>query len=97
MFKGIIKFISEARTELIKVTWPTRQQAINLTLTVLGVSLIFALYIAGVDFILTESVKWISGLGVQNQIQVPSTQIPVNGDIPEINLGDVNVETTPAN
>jgi preprotein translocase SecE subunit len=87
--KSIIKFLSEARTELLKVSWPTRKVALNLTLTVIGVSLAFAVYIAGVDFVLTEGIKWIS---VQSGQQT-STGTPVTA--PPINIGDI--ETTPVN
>lgn len=87
MLKSIIKFISESRTELVKVTWPTREQAVNLTLTVLGVSLLFALYIAGVDYLLTEGVKWISERGADNTVQAP----PVT---PDFNLDDI-INVTP--
>lgn len=60
MFKAIAKFIHEARVELAKVTWPTRQAAINLTLIVVGVSLLFMLYIALVDYGLTTGIKWLT-------------------------------------
>lgn len=82
--KAIAKFFAEARTELTKVTWPSRAQAIQMTLTVLGVSLIFALYITGADLLITEGVKWIT-------TQSQGTQTTPT---PNINIGDI--ETTPA-
>lgn len=80
----VAKFFQEARTELIKVTWPSRAQAIQLTLTVLGVSLVFALYIAGADLLITQGVKWITTKSQSSQ----STTAP------NINVGDI--QTTPA-
>ncbi len=58
--KSIIKFFSEVRTELMKVTWPSRAAAISMTLTVLGVSVVFALYISGADLVITQGIRWIT-------------------------------------
>ncbi|MFA5009696.1 MAG: preprotein translocase subunit SecE [Patescibacteria group bacterium] len=60
MFKAIVKFLHEARVELAKVTWPTRQAAINLTLIVITVSILFTLYITVVDYGLTTGIKWVT-------------------------------------
>ena len=40
--------------ELKKVTWPTREQTLRLTVIVIGISLIIGVYIGGIDFILTN-------------------------------------------
>ncbi len=37
-----------------KVTWPTRQEAIRMTLTVLIVSTVMSAFLGGLDFILTS-------------------------------------------
>lgn len=50
--KGI-KFIKEVRTELKRVTWPTRQQTIKYTLIVIGLSLGVAAFLGGLDFLFT--------------------------------------------
>ena len=44
-----IVFIKEARTELAKVIWPTRSEALRLTLVVIGVSVGIGLFIGGLD------------------------------------------------
>ncbi len=44
-----IVFIKEARTELAKVIWPTRSEALRLTLVVIGVSVGSGLFIGGLD------------------------------------------------
>lgn len=49
-------FLKEVRTELSKVAWPSRPQAIRLTLIVLGVSVVVALFISGLDFVFTKSI-----------------------------------------
>ena len=70
--KAIIKFLQESRTELAKVSWPTRGTVINLTLAVLSVSLVLAAYTAGVDFLMTQGVKWIT---VQSEADAPTRTI----------------------
>ena len=47
-------FVREIRSELRKVVWPTRQEAINLTLIVIGVCAAVWLFLGLVDFGFTE-------------------------------------------
>jgi preprotein translocase subunit SecE len=49
-----ISFLGEVKAELMRVTWPTRQEVIKLTVIVLVVSTALALYIGGLDAILTK-------------------------------------------
>ena len=51
-FDRIGKFIKESRTELKKVVWPTRQETIRHTMTVIVMSGALALFLGGVDFTL---------------------------------------------
>ncbi len=51
MFDRLITFFKEARIELKKVTWPTRQDTINYTVTVVVVSVAVALFLGGLDYI----------------------------------------------
>ena len=46
-------FIREARAELKRVTWPSRQQVWYSTLVVVAVSLLVAAYLGIVDVLLT--------------------------------------------
>ncbi len=46
----LITYLKESRAELMKVVWPTRQQAINNTLLVIGISAGVAAYIALIDY-----------------------------------------------
>lgn len=48
------QFLKESLTELKKVVWPTRQQAVKLTLIVIGVSIFAGLMIGGLDFLFTN-------------------------------------------
>jgi len=51
MFSRFINYIKEARIELLKVTWPTRQETAKYTLAVIFVSLAVALFLGGFDFV----------------------------------------------
>ena len=46
----IVSFLKDVRVELSKVNWPTREQTIQYTLVVIGVSLFLALFLGVVDF-----------------------------------------------
>jgi preprotein translocase SecE subunit len=79
MFKTIVKFIQEARTELMKVSWPTRTTVINLTLAVLGISLLFSLYTAGVDLGLTKGIQLLANYSATHKTGTNSpTNTPIN-------------------
>lgn len=52
--KAVIRYIQEVRMELTKVIWPTKDEVIKLTLTVLIISTIVGIYIGGLDFAFTK-------------------------------------------
>jgi len=47
----ITTFLKEVRLEMKKVNWPSRQETIQYTLIVIGVSVVVAIYLGGLDFI----------------------------------------------
>ena len=49
-----VSFLLEVKSEMAKIVWPRRQQAIQLTLLVIVVSAVVGVYIGGLDFIFTE-------------------------------------------
>jgi preprotein translocase subunit SecE len=51
---GIVGFISEVRQELKQVTWPSREQVINLTAVVVGVSVITGAYLGALDYLFVQ-------------------------------------------
>jgi preprotein translocase subunit SecE len=46
----ILNFLKEAKVELTKVNWPTREKTINYTLVVIGISLAVAMFLGGLDY-----------------------------------------------
>ncbi len=54
MLQAIKKYLSEVKTELSKTTWPSKQTTKNLTILVVIVSLLLALYIGALDIILQK-------------------------------------------
>lgn len=53
-----VQFFEETRSELQKVTWPTRQEVMRLTFVVIAISLIVGLYIGGLDFVFTKLLQF---------------------------------------
>ncbi len=47
-------FVKEARAELNRVTWPTREAVIGGTLVVILLSLILVVYMGIIDFMVTK-------------------------------------------
>lgn len=60
--KASIAFAREARTEMRKVIWPTRQEALQTTLIVAVVTAVMSLILWGLDGILIHLVSFITGL-----------------------------------
>jgi len=57
MFRKIAKFINDVQVEMSKVSWPSRDELINSTIIVAVVSIIFAIFIFSVDYILASLLK----------------------------------------
>ena len=49
-----IKFLKEVRSELKRVTWPTKNEAIRLTSMVIAVSIVVGIYIGALDYLFTK-------------------------------------------
>jgi len=49
--KKIINFLKEVRLEIKKVNWPSRKETIRYTLIVVGVSVVIASFLGGIDYL----------------------------------------------
>ena len=54
MVTKAIQFLSEVRSEVKKVTWPTKKEAVGGTVVVLVVVFIMALFLGLVDMLLSK-------------------------------------------
>jgi len=57
------QFVLEARVELRKVFWPTRQETFTTTLVVLGFVVIASIFFWLLDLMLASATKFITGQG----------------------------------
>lgn len=57
------RFLREVRSELKKVTWPTRRELITYTIVVLVSVAIVSLYLGLVDFVIFEVLYLLGKLG----------------------------------
>lgn len=57
-----LRYLSEARDELKKVTWPSKEEAITYTGFVIGISIVLALYLGGIDWLLTLGLQALLGI-----------------------------------
>ncbi|HUW24201.1 MAG TPA: preprotein translocase subunit SecE [Patescibacteria group bacterium] len=53
------KFFGEVKAELLKVTWPGREEVTRLTAVVIIISLVVGAFIGGLDFIFTKIIELI--------------------------------------
>ena len=53
----LIKFIQEAKEELMKVNWPSKKQTLNYTMLVVAVSLAVAGFLGGLDYVFAYILK----------------------------------------
>ena len=56
-------FVSQVKTEMKKVSWPTRQELVNATVVVLISTILLALFIGVCDLVLSRLINFlISGV-----------------------------------
>lgn len=58
MFSKLTAFLQESRQELLRVNWPSRQETLRLTLAVIALSLIVALFLGALDFLFARLLEF---------------------------------------
>ncbi len=53
----ILTYFQEVKSEMSKVTWPTRRETTHYTLVVIGISLVVALFLGGLDYLFTFFIR----------------------------------------
>ncbi|MBP9751244.1 MAG: preprotein translocase subunit SecE [Candidatus Moranbacteria bacterium] len=49
-----VEFLKEAKAELEKVSWPTKEQIVRNTLIVIGISIATALFLGTLDYVFSR-------------------------------------------
>lgn len=57
--KKVIDYFKEAKSELKKVIWPSKEQTVNHTLLVIGISLAVAIFLGALDYLFTLGYEFI--------------------------------------
>lgn len=55
----VSNYFKEVRIELKKVSWPSKQETFQMTLLVICVSTIVAIYLGGIDYLFTQFMSMI--------------------------------------
>ncbi len=58
-FSRLRSFLTETRSEMKKVTFPSRDEVVGTTIVVLVASVIFAVYLWVADLIILQAFEWI--------------------------------------
>jgi preprotein translocase subunit SecE len=61
--RAIVSFGHEARTEVRKVVWPTRQETVQTTLMVVVAVIILGIFLWLIDMMLLKAVQMLTGQG----------------------------------
>jgi preprotein translocase subunit SecE len=59
--QSVVGFGREARAEVRKVVWPTRQETVQTTLMVLVAVIIFGIFLWLIDMVLVSAVQYLTG------------------------------------
>ena len=59
--QAIAAFARDARMEVRKVVWPTRQETVQTTLMVIVAVIIIGIFLWIVDMLLANAIQWITG------------------------------------
>ena len=54
IFVNIESFFGEVKTEMKKVSWPTKKETIKNTIAVIGISFVVAVFLGGLDFVFAK-------------------------------------------
>jgi preprotein translocase subunit SecE len=60
-FAELRAFLSEVRSELKKVTWPSRREVYSTTLVVIATSILFGFYLWGLDLVFSRVMSLVLG------------------------------------
>jgi preprotein translocase subunit SecE len=88
---SLIHYMRSAKSELEKVSWPSRQDTIRYTSLVVGVSVVVALFFAALDFGLGKTVEAVL-IRRAPGAEAPAPTAPIQPITPDLNLEPIGVE-----
>ena len=94
----LVDYLQDSVQELKKVTWPTRNQAVRLTLLVLGFCVAAAVVIGLMDGIFSfghqKLVDYATTINPPEYVEPVTTTAPVSATQPVVNVGSEQPATT---
>lgn len=60
---GPRQYAGEVRSELRRVSWPSRSEVINYTVVVLATLIVATALVAGLDYLFGQGIIWLLGFG----------------------------------
>ncbi len=57
--RWLFRYLKESTEELRKVTWPSKQETLKYSIVVIGLCVILALFLGGLDILLSQGVEWL--------------------------------------
>lgn len=82
---SLVEYLRSSKTELEKVSWPSRQDTFRYSSLVLGVSIIVAVFFASLDFGLNALVT--AALQGRASSAVPTETVPTGVDLTPVTPG----------
>jgi preprotein translocase subunit SecE len=49
--KKAVNYFKEVKSEMAKVSWPTRKETVRYTVTVIGISFVVSIFLGGLDYL----------------------------------------------
>ena len=57
--RWFFRYLKESREELRKVTWPSKQDTTKYSIIVIGLCVILAIFLGGLDIFLSKGMEWL--------------------------------------
>jgi len=55
-----INYFKEVKSEMAKVSWPTRKETVRYTVTVIGISFVVSVFLGGLDYLFNLAIQQIA-------------------------------------
>ncbi|MFH0928708.1 MAG: preprotein translocase subunit SecE [bacterium] len=59
IYSSAVSYLKDAKIELSKVTWPTKKQATQYSLLVIGVCLVVSVVFMGLDYVFNQGLDYL--------------------------------------